>query len=62
MEIVRSVVSEVDHKMWQLTADTVTQTKISCPGKTAEIGSRNWAVMRYFYYYYLINIYAGCLY
>jgi len=61
-KIVQGVVSEVNHKMWQLTVDTVTQAKISCHGETAEIGSRNWAVMQYCYYYYLMNFYAVCLY
>jgi len=37
MEIVQGVVSEVDYKMWQLAVDTVTQAKISCFEKTAEV-------------------------
>jgi hypothetical protein len=52
MEIVQGVVSEVDHEMWQLTVDRVTQAKITCPGKTAEVRSRNWAATQYYYYYY----------
>ena len=38
MEIVQGVVSEVNHKVWQLTVAVITQVKINCPGKLWRLG------------------------